>query len=61
MNKDDFLKCLPDSDDLRSLMDDCYNDDYRCVDYKDFQIAISDFVKGQIENLEYEKKMKEKK
>jgi len=52
MTKEELLKCLPDKDDLRSLMDDCYNDDYRCVDYKDFQIAIYEFVEGKIENLE---------
>ena len=61
MNKNDFLKCLPDEEDLRGLMFDCYCEDHHFTDFDDFQTAIADFVKGQIENLEYKKKRLKKK
>ena len=61
MNKDDFLKCLPNSEDLENLIVESSDIVNKFTDFDDFQVGLREHVEGQIENFEYEKKMKEKK
>ena len=49
MTKGEFLKCLPDKDDLGNLISDCFDEDDGTTDFEAFQIAISDFVENKIE------------
>ena len=53
MTKGKFLKCLPDKDDLKDLISDCFDEDNGTTDFEAFQIAISDFVENKIEEGNY--------
>ena len=57
MNKEEFLKCLPDKDDLDMLINECCeNDPAHTTGFQNLQVAIKTFVEHQIECLEWRKK-----